>query len=345
HNGEFNMTALAMTMSDKRNAVSRKHEEVTREMWPEFESSDRPITHVTNGVHTATWLAPEFDDLFHLTLPSDWRNFLTDEQYWKQVYNIPDHLLWHVRQELSRHLGRYIGDLLRKRTADDDNDLVVRGALYNPAALTLCFARRFATYKRADLIFHDPDRLARILNDARHPVQLIYSGKAHPADDGGKSMIKEIWEFAQDPMFRGKVLFIEDYSMHTAKTLVQGADVWLNLPRAPLEASGTSGMKAGMNGVPNLSVLDGWWMESYNGRNGWAITSNEHLDKKEQDDMDAEQLYRLIENEVVPLYYNRDLDNIPKAWLQVVKESMATVMPKFCSERMMKEYVGKLYLP
>jgi starch phosphorylase len=345
HNGEFNMTALAMTMSDKRNAVSKKHEEVTREMWPGYETPERPITSVTNGVHVATWLAPEFDDLFHLTLPSDWRNYLTDKDYWQQIHSIPDQLLWHVRQELARHLGRYIGDLLRKRPMESDADLVIRGALYNPAALTLCFARRFATYKRADLLFHNPDRLARILNDARHPVQIIYSGKAHPADEGGKSMIKEIWEFAKDPIFRGKVMFIEDYSMHTAKTLVQGSDVWLNLPRAPLEASGTSGMKAGMNGVPNLSVLDGWWMESYNGRNGWAIASNDKLDKTEQDDSDAEQLYRLLETEIVPLYYDRNLDNMPIEWLKVIKESIATVLPIFSSERMMKEYVNGLYLP
>ncbi len=344
-NGEFNMTTLAMNMSDRRNAVSRKHEEVTREMWHTYETPDRPITSITNGVHIPTWLAPEFDDLFQFTLHSEWHEHLADVEYWQQIHNIPDHLLWHLRQELSRHLGRYIDDTLRKKIPESVSEFVTRGGLYNPYSFTIGFARRFATYKRATLLFRDPDRLARILNNTDRPAQIIFSGKAHPADEAGKEMIREIWHWAADARFNGRIIFIEDYSMHSAKMLVQGVDLWMNLPRAPLEASGTSGMKAAINGVPNFSVLDGWWIEGYNGRNGWAIGSNETLSPEEQDAEDAEMVYSILEKEIIPLYYARDLDNIPVKWLQIVRESIASVLPHFSSDRMLKEYVEKLYLP
>lgn len=341
----FNMTALAMTMTRYHNAVSKKHQEVTRKMWPEYETEDRPIEAITNGVHISTWLAPEMEELFHLALPEGWKSKQSDPAFWEQITSIPDHILWHVRKELSAHLGQYINAQLRANVPADAEELIVRGALFNPFALTIGFARRFATYKRAALLFHDPDRLARLLNHAGRPVQIVFSGKAHPADDGGKSYIRDIWQHANDPRFRGKVFFIENYSMHTAKFLVQGCDLWLNTPRAPLEASGTSGMKAAINGVPNLSVLDGWWLEAYNGSNGWAVNSNDTLSEAEQDAQDAETLYTLLEQQIVPMYYDRDLTNVPVKWMQVVKSSMATVLPRFSSDRMMRDYVAKLYLP
>ncbi len=341
----FNMTTLAFSMADHRNAVSKKHEEVTRDMWKGIETPTSKIIHVTNGVHIPTWLAPEFDELLRMAMPSDWRGSIDDPNFWKHVHQIPDVLVWHVRSELSRHLGRYIGDLLRKRAPDDDKDMITRGALYNPGAFTIGFARRFATYKRALLPFRDKERLSEILNNAERPVQIIYSGKAHPADSGGKELIKQLWNYAHDPLFRGKIMFLENYSMHTAQLLVRGVDMWLNLPRAPLEASGTSGIKAAINGVPNLSVLDGWWIEAYNTKNGWAIDSHENLSEDAQDTLDAESFYQLLEREIVPMYYNRNLENIPTEWMKVVKESIVSVLPQFSSQRMVKEYVENLYLP
>ncbi|MBS1902896.1 MAG: alpha-glucan family phosphorylase [Bacteroidetes bacterium] len=341
----FNMTALAMSMTRYHNAVSKKHQEVTRTMWPEYETMSAPIVSITNGVHVSTWLAPEMEELFHLALPDDWREHQSDAEFWTRVATIPDHILWHARKELSAHLGQFINARLRAVSDTDPTELIARGALFNPFALTIGFARRFATYKRADLLFHDPERLARILGHADRPVQIVYSGKAHPADEGGKAFIKEVWQYAQDPRFHGKVFFLENYSMHTAKFLVQGCDLWLNTPRAPLEASGTSGMKAAINGVPNLSVLDGWWLEAYNGKNGWAIDSNDKLSEQEQDAADAEQLYRMLEEQIVPLYYDRDLNHVPVKWLAVVKESIASVLPRFSSARMMRDYVAELYLP
>ncbi|MDP4236593.1 MAG: alpha-glucan family phosphorylase, partial [Bacteroidota bacterium] len=342
----FNMTALALRMSEHRNAVSMKHRDVTRAMWSEYENDSHQIIGVTNGIHIPTWISHELDQLFTQEIASDWKDRLLDGEMWKKVFAIPDEKLWEFRKDQSRSLQRHIIDNLRLTQIDEsESELVTRGAFCNPYALTIGFARRFATYKRATLLFKDPDRLARILNRKDRPVQIIFSGKAHPADKEGKALIKEIWEYACDPLFRGKIVFLENYTMHSAKLLVQGVDLWMNTPRPPMEASGTSGMKAAINGVPNLSVMDGWWCEGYNGTNGWAIHSPVDEPVEIQDMLDAKEIYRLLEEEIIPLYFTRDLQDIPKGWLDVIKESMYSVIPNFTSERMMKQYIEELYIP
>ncbi|MEP7234244.1 MAG: alpha-glucan family phosphorylase [Ignavibacteriota bacterium] len=342
----FNMTALALRMSDHRNAVSQKHRDVTREMWPEYVSGPHPIIGVTNGIHIPTWISHELDQLFKKNIDVNWKKRLLDSEMWEKIYRIPNEAIWEFRKDQSRSLQRHILDTLRKTQIDEsETELVTRGAFCNPYALTIGFARRFATYKRATLLFRDPDRLGRILNNSESPVQIIFSGKAHPADAEGQAMIKQIWEYASDPLFRGKIIFLENYTMHSAKLLVQGVDLWMNTPRAPMEASGTSGMKAAINGVPNLSVLDGWWCEGYNGRNGWAISASETEDHQIQDAQDSVEIYRLLEEEIMPKYFTRDLDNIPTGWIEVIKESMHSVIPNFTSERMMKQYIEELYIP
>jgi starch phosphorylase len=342
----FNMTALAMRMTEHRNAVSEKHRDVTRTMWGEYEHDSHPIIGVTNGIHIPTWISHELDQLFKHEVAIDWKTRLFDTEMWKKIYDIPDETLWEFRKDQSRSLQRHILDNLRATEADESEaELITRGAFCNPYALTIGFARRFATYKRATLLFRDPDRLARILNHKEHPVQIIFSGKAHPADEEGKALIRQLWSYASDPLFRGKIIFLENYTMHSAKLLVQGVDLWMNTPRAPMEASGTSGMKAAINGVPNLSVLDGWWCEGYNGKNGWAIDAHENMNPEMQDALDVETVYHLLETEIVPLYFTRTLDDIPKGWLRVMKESMHSVIPNFSSQRMMKQYIEELYLP
>jgi starch phosphorylase len=340
--GEFNMTALAMNMTARQNAVSKKHEEVTRKMWPGYNE----IGSVTNGIHIVTWLAQEWRELFSSVLSPQWKQRLTDSIFWQEVHAIPDEMFWNIRQELAETLQRQIiSELSKVYTYNDETNFLVRGALYEPTALTIGFARRFATYKRASLLFRDPERLASILNREGKPVQIIFSGKAHPADKEGQALIRTIWNYAADPLFRGKVFFIENYSMHTAKLLVSGVDLWLNTPRVPMEASGTSGMKAAINGVPNLSIADGWWCEGFNGYNGWSVNSPENITPDEQDEHDANAIYGLLEREIVPLFYERDLADIPRGWVQVAKESMASIIPRFTSERMLFEYIEKYYRP
>jgi starch phosphorylase len=342
----FNMTALALRMSNYRNAVSAKHRDVTRSMWGEYESDPNPIIGITNGIHIPTWISHELDQLFNKEIAEDWKSRLLEGELWEKIHAMPSESLWEFRKDQSRGLQRHIIDSLRRTQIDEsETELVIRGAFYNPYALTIGFARRFATYKRATLLFREPDRLAAILNHKERPVQIIFSGKAHPADNEGKALIREIWNYAADPLFRGKIIFLENYTMHSAKLLVQGVDLWMNTPRAPMEASGTSGMKAAINGVPNLSVLDGWWCEGYNGKNGWAIESHEGMDPEEQDVNDSNEIYRMLEEEIIPLYFTRNLEDIPLRWLEVVKESMRSVIPNFSSERMMREYIEKLYIP
>lgn len=336
----FNMTSLAMNMTSLRNAVSKKHEEVTRSMWSEYDN----IGSVTNGVHVPTWLAPEWNELFTSSLSGEWRKHLSDVQYWKQIQAIPNEIFWRIREELNNDLRGFMVALLREQyIGSGDKELIVRGALFDTHAFTIGFARRFATYKRAALLFRDPDRLARILNKDTMPTQIVFSGKAHPADKEGQELINTIWDYANDPLFMGKIFFLENYSMHSAKYLVQGVDMWLNTPRRPLEASGTSGMKAAINGVPNFSVLDGWWLEGFNGKNGWGIDSPEGVSVGEQDAHDVEVIYKTLEDEIIPLYYTRDLSGIPHGWVKVAKEAMMSAIPNFTSERMLIEYIEKYY--
>jgi starch phosphorylase len=262
---------------------------------------------------------------------------------------VPDEDLWQMRQTLRSYLFAFTRDRARQRWTDEKagvSSVVAAGLLLDPATLTIGFARRFTAYKRPELIFHDPDRLAGILSAPGRPVQIVFAGKAHPADDQGKHHLEQIYRRAVDPAFGGRVAFIDDYDLHVAHFLVQGCDVWLNTPRKPLEASGTSGMKAAINGVPHLSIGDGWWAEAYNGSNGWLIDGGVGPEDPEAADAaDAEALYRLLEEEVVPAFYDRDAQQIPRRWLAVVREAMRTVTPRFCTRRMLKEYVERMYGP
>ncbi len=349
----FNMTALALRMSAHVNGVSREHGRVSRKMWrslwPDLPEDRVPIRSITNGIHVPTWVAPELNHLYSKYLGPDWTERLDDSAIWHRVTDIPENELWAVRQTLKRKLMSFIRERARAGWMQQDLEpaqVLAGGTLLDPEALTIAFARRFATYKRATLIFAAVSRLKALLQDRWRPVQLIFAGKAHPADEPGRQFIHQVYSFCKDHGLGGQVAFLPDYDMHMAKYLVQGVDVWLNNPRPPMEASGTSGQKAALNGVPNLSVLDGWWQEGYDGANGWAITSSADLgDLQAQDAQDAEQLYRILEQDVVPLYYMRDRDDIPRGWIQIVKDAIRTTAPRFCARRMVKEYVEVMYAP
>ncbi|MCE3223730.1 MAG: glgP [Nitrospira sp.] len=349
----FNMTALAMRLSAHVNGVSREHGRVSRHMWqhlwPGLAEDLVPIRHLTNGIHAPTWISPEANSLYAKYVSTEWAERIDDPTIWQRVTDLPDHELWSVRQTSRRKLMRFIRERARDgwiRGHLQPMQAIARGTLLDPEALTIGFARRFATYKRATLLFRDLERLKQLLHNRWRPVQIVFAGKAHPADEPGRYFIHEVLSFCNDHKIGGHVAFLEDYDMHMAKYLVQGVDIWLNTPRAPLEASGTSGQKAALNGVINLSVLDGWWQEGYNGANGWGIQPlPDESDTQAQDAHDAEQLFRLLEQEVVPLFYQRDLDGIPRGWLHIVKESIKTIAPRFCTKRMVKEYMRQLYAP
>ncbi|HET9222239.1 MAG TPA: alpha-glucan family phosphorylase [Roseiflexaceae bacterium] len=344
----FAMTVLALKASERHNGVSKLHGEVARGMWhwlyPQARPNDVPITSITNGVHTATWLAPEMRRLFEIYLGSGWEANLDDVALWQKVHEIPDQVLWETKSGLRSRLVAFARERARQRHLRLGTPPVVWPVL-DEQAFTIGFARRFATYKRATLLFKDAERLKAMLNRTDRPVQIIFSGKAHPADDPGKLFIQQVYQMSQQPGFVGKILFIEEYDMCVARALVQGVDMWLNTPRRPHEASGTSGQKASLNGAPNMSILDGWWPEAYNGRNGWAIgEEREYPNQDEQDWLDAQQLYHLLENEVVPRFFERE-GGIPRKWLAVSKEAIATVAPVFSTRRMVKDYANQLYMP
>ena len=345
----FAMTVLALKLSERHNGVSKLHGHVARGMWqwlyPGKSQDEVPITSITNGVHTATWIAPELRPLFEAYMGSDWEEHLDDVELWRNIYQIPDDVLWETRRALKRRLIAFA----RERTLQRRARLGLpapAGLLLDENALTIGFARRFATYKRATLLFKDSERLKAILNHIDRPMQIIFAGKAHPADDPGKLFIQQVYQMSQQPGFIGKIVFLEEYDMWVARELVQGVDVWLNTPRRPYEASGTSGQKASLNGAPNLSILDGWWPEAFNGRNGWSIgEEREYTNQEEQDWQDSQQLYRILENEVLPLFFDRGDDRIPHNWLAWSKEAIATVAPVFSTRRMVKEYTNELYMP
>ncbi|MDD5369512.1 MAG: alpha-glucan family phosphorylase [Anaerolineaceae bacterium] len=350
----FSMPVLALHLSDYRNAVSELHGQVSRRMWhflwPERHVEDVPITHITNGVHTGTWLARRMRVLFDRYLGSDWLEHVDDPGIWTQIEHIPDGDLWLVRRHLKRKLIAYTRERARLQWLSGTVhpvQVVAAGVLLDPYSLTIGFARRFATYKRADLILRNPERLLRILNQPNRPVQIIFSGKSHPADEPGKLLIQEVYRMVKNSNNGGRMVFLEDYDMNVSRYLVQGVDVWLNTPRRPNEASGTSGEKAALNGVLNFSVLDGWWREGYNGHNGWAIGDDVDISNpNQQDDADAESLYDTLENDIIPLYYtNRSADNLPGEWIARIKESIRTLAPQFSMRRMVKEYVNTLYVP
>jgi starch phosphorylase len=320
-------------------------------MWPDLQESERPVGWVTNGVHAPTWIAPDLQVLLDKYLGDDWRERHDDPELWNAVLSIPDEEIWTIRQLLRRYLFTFVRERARQRWTEDHVGIprvVAAGTLLEPDALTIGFARRFTGYKRPELVFHDAERLARILNAAGRPVQIVFAGKSHPADDIGKHHLQRVYKRALDPMFAGRVAFVDDYDLHVAHFLVQGCDVWLNNPRKPLEASGTSGMKAAANGVPHLSIGDGWWAEGFTGANGWTIDggiSATDDNNDEVDAADADALYRLLEENIVPAFYDRDAASVPHRWVGIVKESIRTVAPRFSARRMVKEYVERMYAP
>lgn len=345
-NGLFSMTVLGMKFSAQRNGVSELHGEVSRGMWAHiFKTSvqETPIGHITNGVHTATWLAPELHAFFDETLGADWYTRLDDVNVWMRLYHASNERLWNIHAARKRALVEFARGVwtkqLRRLGADDAALERARHAL-DPNALTIGFARRFATYKRATLFLHDVARIKRILNDAARPVQLLFAGKAHPADMPGQSFIRAVYQATRDADLEGKVVLLEDYGMDDARMLVAGVDVWLNNPRRPLEASGTSGEKAALNGVLNFSILDGWWAEGFNGKNGWAIgdPDKKYASEAEQDTDDANSFYEILEKEIVPLFYERDANDIPNGWLEKSKASIVTLAPMYSTRRMLREY-------
>lgn len=349
----FNMTVLAIRMAEHVNAVSREHGRVSRSMWrclwPGLDLDHVPIRSVTNGIHAPTWIAPELNQLYSKYLGPDWVDRSDDPMIWQRVSDIPDSELWTTRQSLKRKLMSYARERTRSGWMHgrlEASQVLASGTFLDPEALTIGFARRFATYKRATLIFSTLERLKHLLQDRWRPVQIIFAGKAHPADEPGRRFIHQVYGFCRDHNLGGQIAFLEDYDMHLAKFLVQGVDVWLNTPRPPMEASGTSGEKAALNGVPHLSVLDGWWHEAYDGANGWAIPlAAELTDLQAQDAHDADHLYRLLERDIVPLYYQRDRDGIPHGWVELLKDTIRTIAPRFCARRMVKEYAETLYGP
>ncbi len=350
----FNQTALALRGSRYHNGVSRIHGQVASRMegyiWPQIPPAENPIGYVTNGVHVPTFLAREWINLFDMRFGSGWRNELLDEDYWQCIDNIPDHSYWSTLQSLRAEL---LMETKRRTTAQlrrsgCSKTLIERLTQHltphQTDMLVVGFARRFATYKRATLLFSDSQRLARLLNDPDHPVLLLFAGKAHPNDRPGQQFIKVIHEFSRRPEFEGKIILLENYDLALARKLVTGVDVWVNTPEYPLEASGTSGQKAGINGVINLSVLDGWWGEGYNGSNGWAITPHgPEFEPAYRDHEEGQELLDILEKQVIPLYYNRNGNGYPEGWVRKSKASMKSLLPRFNAERMVMDYMRKYY--
>ena len=349
----FNMGIFALKIAGKKNGVSKLHGEVSRELfadvWPHIAPSESPITYVTNGVHTCTWLAPKLKELYNKYLIPYWQDNIHENSVWEKIKTIPDDKLWEVHLERKAKLLALVKENVTKRlrregvSYDEINEMTSK---LNPNALTIGFARRFATYKRATLIFKDLERITQILNDENRPVQLIFAGKAHPADREGAELIKYIHEISMKPQFKGKIFILENYNIEISRYMVSGVDVWLNNPRRPMEASGTSGQKASVNGVVNFSILDGWWAEGYNQKNGWSIgTNKEYASYEEQDIADSESIYYTLENKIIPTYYNKDKDGISKTWMEYMKNSIISTGGQYSTARMLVDYTNKLYIP
>ena len=346
----FNMTVFALRMSKYCNAVSKKHGDVAKDMWkaiwPEKKVEDVPITAITNGVHLLTWMDPIWlQPVLEKYVGPGWIRDQDQPKIWEAVDKIPDSELWWLRMRLKALLMDEINERAReewqkKRVRAES--VIAFGALLDPEIFTIGFARRFTSYKRPDLILHDLDRLKRLLTHPLRPAQIIFAGKAHPSDIAGAQLIQKVFHLAQEPSFGARIAFVENYDQHLAARMVRGVDVWLNNPLPPLEASGTSGMKAGANGVPSVSVLDGWWLEGYNGGNGWAF-GGEPIEG-DRNNSDAEALYGLLEDKIIPLYYHRPDDEVPHDFVRVMKAAIKSVAPQFSSRRMLKEYVSQFYV-
>ena len=353
HGEQFCMTVLGLRLSRRANAVSQLHGHITRRMWARLwswrEEDQVPIGHITNGVHIPSWLAWQMRQLYDRHFPEGWIRAMGKSEPWQHIHNVAPGELWETHNALKNLLltfvRRRVSRQCRRRGEPDD---VVEAArtLLDPSILTIGFGRRFATYKRAGLIFSDLERLDRILNDPERPVQLIFAGKAHPRDDPGKEFIQMIAKKRHDPRFKDRVTFIEDYEINVCRHMIQGVDVWLNNPRRPLEASGTSGQKVVLNGGLNLSILDGWWAEAYNGSNGFAIGNGKsHRSDKITDQRDAESLYEVLEKKVIPTFYDRDVDGLPRNWIDMMMNSISTLAWRFSAHRMVMDYTQNMYVP
>ena len=353
----FNMGILALKIAGKKNGVSKLHGEVSRELfgdvWPNIAANESPITYITNGIHTCSWLEPKLKDLFneYLSTPTTpyWQDKIHLDETWKRVKNIPNEELWKVHTERKERLITLIKQNTTerlRRTGVSYDDIKEITSEISPNDLIIGFARRFATYKRATLIFNDLERITQILNDAKRPVRFVFAGKAHPADKQGQDLIKYIHELSMKPQFKGKIFLLENYNIAMSRYLVSGVDVWLNTPRRPMEASGTSGQKASVNGVINFSVLDGWWAEGYDQTNGWSIGSNlEYTSYQEQDIIDSQSIYKTLENKIIPMFFDRDENGISASWLEIMKNSIITTGGKYSTARMLVDYTNKIYVP
>jgi starch phosphorylase len=355
NNGDelFCMTVLALRLSRRANAVSSLHAEVSRAMWTKLFRNkledDVPIGHITNGVHVPSWLAPEMFRLYDRHLGTDWHQRSSEAKIWLGIENVDDGELWETHLNLKSQLiefvrRRAVAQAERRGESPLESQRLER--VLSPDALTIGFARRFATYKRANLILTDIERLASMVNDPNRPVQFVFAGKAHPLDEPGKRVLQQIAELMRDSKFRDKFVFVEDYDINVGRHFVQGVDVWLNNPRRPLEASGTSGQKVVLNGGLNLSILDGWWAEAYDGMNGFAIgTGRTHSNMSVHDARDGEDLLRTLREEVIPLYYQRDRDGLPRGWIKRMKRTIRTLGWRFNADRMVMDYTQRCYLP
>jgi starch phosphorylase len=348
------MTVLALRLTGKHNGVSALHGNVSRRMWqflwPGLDTEEVPIGSITNGIHTFSWIASAMNKLYGRYLDADWGRYVDQPEFWNErIHNLPDEELWKVHNQCKEALIAYARQKLKQqhlRLGEGSVQMAEFDHMLRPDALIIGFARRFATYKRATLIFRDRKRLSRILNDPERPVQIIFAGKAHPADEPGKALIKQLYEASRSEEFRGKIIFLENYDIDMARFLVAGTDLWLNNPIRPYEASGTSGQKAALNGQPNCSILDGWWAEGYNGQNGWAIgEEREYHDQETQAEADSLSLYHLLEEEIIPTFFERDQNGIPHKWVGYMKEAIRTCAPQFSMRRMVKDYSTQYYVP
>ena len=350
---DFNMTVLALSMAGRKNGVSALHGAVSRDIfgdvWPGVPQNDVPITHVTNGIHTLTWLSPKIKELYDKYLKPDWKSRIYNISTFEAVDSIPDEELWSTHVELKHKMIGFVRDRLKaQKLANGESMEAVRqvDSFLDPNALTIGFARRFATYKRANLIFRNLARIQNIINTPEKPVQIIFAGKAHPADGPAHEVIKNINDIARQEGFHGKIILLENYNMTVARNLVQGVDVWMNNPRRPLEASGTSGQKVCINGVINFSILDGWWCEGYNGNNGWVIGDETEFDNENsQDNIDSESIYDTLEEKIIPLFYKVNDKGIPVEWVKLMKNSIKSLSWNYSTDRMVKEYTERMYLP
>ena len=349
----FNMGILALKIAGKKNGVSKLHGAVSRELfgdiWPNIAANESPITYVTNGIHTCSWLAPKLKDLYNKYLIPYWQDNIHQDYVWEKINNIPNEQLWNAHQERKMRLLQLVKESTVNRlrrsgySYDDINEIVSK---LDPNIITIGFARRFATYKRATLIFKDLERITQMLNNANKPVQIIFAGKAHPADKEGQDLIKYIHEISMMPQFKGKIFLLENYNIAMSRYLISGVDVWLNNPRRPMEASGTSGQKASVNGVINFSVLDGWWAEGYTQNNGWTIGTNAEFDSYEtQDIADSTSMYNTLEGKIIPTYYDKNEKGISEKWMEIMKQSIITTGGKYSTSRMLVDYTNNLYMP